>query len=53
MVTFGGVAETSNPRKSLPTAIKRIFWRITLLVHKSSETDRIYGKHIVKIDRLR
>jgi len=23
-------AETSNPRKSLPTAIKQVFWRITL-----------------------
>jgi amino acid transporter len=34
---FGGTelvglaaAETSNPRKSLPTAIKQVFWRITL-----------------------
>lgn len=23
-------AETQNPRKSLPTAIKQVFWRITL-----------------------
>jgi yeast amino acid transporter len=23
-------AETANPRKSLPTAIKQVFWRITL-----------------------
>lgn len=25
-----GAAETNNPRKALPTAIKQVFWRITL-----------------------
>jgi amino acid transporter len=25
-------AETENPRKSLPTAIKQVFWRITLVI---------------------
>ena len=24
-------AETANPRKSLPTAVKQVFWRITLV----------------------
>jgi len=24
-------AETENPRKSLPTAVKQVFWRITLV----------------------
>jgi amino acid transporter len=24
-------AETADPRKSLPTAIKKVFWRITLV----------------------
>ncbi|TPX11217.1 uncharacterized protein E0L32_001035 [Thyridium curvatum] len=46
-------AETANPRKSLPTAIKQVFWRITLFyvvaltlvgLLVSSENPKLLGK---------
>jgi amino acid transporter len=31
-----GAAETANPRKSLPTAVKQVFWRILLVRSRRS-----------------
>ena len=37
-------AETANPRKSIPTAVKQIFWRVTLVSSATWTLESWYHK---------